>query len=836
MFVGLGSIECFKFNSSLHKRYTQNLVFVLRPQIAITNYCKASVKQFYSIRNLSLYCLVATGWGLASTVAFAAPVPTINNQAEGSYQDPIDPNKPFVVYSPPVKISLQEIAGITITANGISRQDGSLNGGAVGIPAKGIVLLYNFDIQNIGNETTQFFVPNRAQVGVVGQFQKVQYFNGTDWLDVPVGGLTSSTMVPNAKLSVRVVVSVNDAIGDLPVTLGKTAGSINPTQTQNQLRVDNAEDVYTVDVADGAVGEYDGLPSNGTREAQATQTLKVGNTPEALATINLEIKQPFNPADNTINFGLSLNVADTLPPNFSGISPTDLTGTNVAIDGQPKIGILIANAIPLGTKFVAVVTPDNTWVPIYFYSSTAIGSTDQANNAAWSTTPPDANTALNVRRVGFFRNDYRIPKGTTATGFEIKVEVTDFSRTEIYNIAQVFGTQPADPNNPADKTPSSRLIFDESGDSQPNNYNADGTAGVKDTAQQPILYPGILDATVPTNDPRSPLRIGQASSSSSSPDGEFLLVPFKAAAPPALKNGPREQPTAVGPTNDNDDFTNKSTPISNVVGALTLPLVTFTNTVLNSSDLSRNIKVLPQVAVASDLPDGTIVTLLDPADANLTTAFSYKNGAFTLVANSPATLVLKNVAAGATKNYTVQVSLPAGAAAIKGFPVKLLAFIDTNNDNIPDTSEAKNATVDRAYTGFIEVLKESRVLDANKNPLTGSQGIFSEIGKPVKVDQYIEYRITYTNISTPAVGTGNKPISAANFTITEDGNASPNNWGSLTDNDPDSAIGTSGTITYRKVSGAGTSADLDVVRYQNILTQSIEPGQTGTFTFRRKVK
>lgn len=788
---------------------------------------------------------MATGLSLAST-AVAAPVPIISNQAEGNYQDPIDPNRPFTVFSPTLKISLQEIAGITVVPTGITRQDGSLNGGTVGTPTKDTVLFYNFEIQNIGSDTTKFFVPNLAQVGTVGNFQKNQYFNSIDWLDVPVGGFTSGVMLPNAKLPVRVVVLVNDAIGDLPVTLGKTTGSINPAQTQNQLRIDNPEDVYTIDVADGTVGEYDGQPGNGTREAQATQTFKIGATPEALAKVTLEIKQPFNPADNTINFGLSLNVADTLPTNVSNISPTDLTGTSTSIDGQTKTGILISDAIPLGTKLIAAVTPDNTWIPIYFYSSTSISSTDTANNVAWSTTPPDANTALNVRRVGFFRNDYRMPKGTTVIGFQVKVEITDFSRTEIYNIAQVFGSQPQNPNNSADKNPSTKLIFDESGDSQPNNYNDDGTAGIKDTEQQPVLYPGILDAAVPANDPRSPNRIG-SDTSKNSPDGEFLSVPFKIAAPPALKNGPREQPTAVGATNDNDDFTNKSTPIAfggsgaigSPNGSTNLPLVTFTNTVLNSSDLARDIKILPQVSVASDLPNGTIITLLDSADANLTAAFSYQNSIFTPVVNSPATLVLKNVLASATKNYTVQVSLPAGTGAVKGYPVKLLAFIDTNNDNIPDTTEAKNATIDRTYTGFVEVLKESRVLDANKMPLTDAKGVFSETPKPVKVDQYIEYRITYTNISTVAVGTGNKPISAINFTITEDGIASPtnaNNWGDLTTNDPSSATSTAGTITHSKAGGVGTATDLDIVKYQNILTKPIEPGQIGTFTFRRKVK
>jgi hypothetical protein len=789
------------------------------------------VKHFSRIRHLSLYCLATTGLILTGiTVATAAPIPTITNQAAGSYQDPIDPTKPITVYSPPVTINLQEVAGMTATATGITRQDGSLNGGAVGTAAKDTVLFYNFELQNIGNDTTQIFVPNLAQVGTLGSFQKVQYFNNTAWLDVPAGGFTSGMMAPNAKLMVRVVVKVNEEIGDLPVTLGKTAGS----QSQNQLRVNNPEDVYTIDVADGTAGEYDGQPTNGIREAQATQSLRIGFNPEALATVNLTIDQPFNPADNTINFGISLNVADTLPPKLSNLSLTDLTGTRLLIDGQPKVGILISDAIPLGTKFTAITSPDKLWVPIYFYSSTPIGSTDRSDNIAWSTTPPDDNTALNVRRVGFFNNDYRMLKGTSISGFQLKVEIIDFSRTEIYNIAQVFGSQPQDPNNSADKTPSSKLIFDESGDSLPNNYNNDGTAGTKDTNQQPIVYPGIVDATLPTNDPRSPVRIGP--SGTDSPDGEFLKVSFVATAPPSLKNGPREQPTAVGPTNDNDDFTNKSTPIGSGTSTFNPPLVSFTNTVQNTSDQPKDIKVIPQVALASDLPNGTTVSLVNPSDATLTASFSYQNGLFTPIAGSPQTLILKSVAAGSKKNYTVQIDLPEGTLAIKGFPVKILAFIDTNNNNIPDPKEATNTTIDRVYTGFIEVLKESRVLEATQQPVDGANGIFSETPKPVKAEQYIEYRITYTNISTTAVGSGNKPLSAANFTITEDGNANPNNWGGLTTNAPGSATSSAGTITYSKLSGATVTTDPEAVKYQNILTSPIEPGQAGTFSFKRKVR
>jgi hypothetical protein len=791
------------------------------------------VKKKSVIYNLSLYCLVFTGLGLVNTTgASAAPVPSINNQAEGKYQDPLHPEKPFTVYSSPVTISLQEVAGITIIPTGVTRQDSSLNGGAVGTPSKDTVLLYNFELQNIGSDTTKMFVPNRAQVGTVGIFQKMQYFNGTTWLDIPVDGLTSEILAPKAKLLVRVVVKVKDAIGDLPVTIGKTAG----TDTQNQLRVNNPEDIYTVDVPDGTVNEYDGQPSNGTREAQASQSLRVGFKPEALTTIKLAIDKPFDPVDSTITFGLNLAVADVLPPKITNISPTDLTGISLSIDDQPRVGILISDAIPLGTKFSAVVSPDKLWVPVYYYSSTPIGSTDRADNVNWSTTAPDKTTAANVRRVGFFRSDYRMPKGASFSGFQLTVEVTDLSRTEIYNIAQVFGTQPQDSNNMADTTPSTQLIFEESGDNQPNNYNDDGTPAAQDPNQQPIFYPGILDPTVPSNDPRSIVRVGRDLGSANSPDGEFLVVPFKAAGIPSLKNGPRDQPTAVGPkNNDDEDFTNKSTPISNGSSSFDPPEVSFTNTVKNTSDIARDIKVMPQVTAAGDLPDGTLVELRDSAAPDLTASFVYQKGIFTPITGNPATLVLQKVAAGGVKSYIVRINLPDGTPAVKGFPVRLLAFIDTNNNNIPDGKEATNTTIDRIYTGFIEVVKESRVLDFNKNPVTGNDGIFSETIKPVRLDQYIEYKITYKNISTPSVGSGNKTISAVNFKITEDGNAKPNNWGSLTTNDPDSATSSAGKIIYSKLSGATDAKDPEVIKYENILTEPIEPGQGGTFTFKRRV-
>ncbi len=143
-----------------------------------------------------------------------------------------------------------------------------------------------------------------------------------------------------------------------------------------------------------------------------------------------------------------------------------------------------------------------------------------------------------------------MPKGTTLTGFRVEIEITDFSLNKIYNMAQVFGSHPAEPNNINNITPSTQLVYDESGDSLPNNYNYDGTPGTLNNDGTPTVYPGIVDPTVPDSDPRSPVRTDEAKGSSSltSPDGEYIVVPFQVAPAPTLKNGPKDQPRAVGPT------------------------------------------------------------------------------------------------------------------------------------------------------------------------------------------------------------------------------------------------------------------------------------------------
>jgi hypothetical protein len=233
--------------------------------------------------------------------------------------------------------------------------------------------------------------------------------------------------------------------------------------------------------------------------------------------------------------------------------------------------------------------------------------------------------------------------------------------------------------------------------------------------------------------------------------------------------------------------------------------------------------------------------LVDPANPSVTVSFDYKDGAFAPRSGSPVALVLKQLAANKSKNYTVSIDLPDGTSPVTAFPVQILAFIDSNNNSQLDPGEAQNITINRVYTGFMQVLKESRVLGIDRQPINNGQGdgSFSETSKPVSLDQFIEYRITYTNISTPAPsnGNGNKTISATNFVIIEDGRASPNNWAQLTDHDPDSVtISRDGNIVYSTTNDTSNATNPLVVKYENKVAAPIDPGQFGTFIFRRRVK
>ncbi|MDZ8136488.1 MAG: hypothetical protein RM049_14450 [Nostoc sp. DedQUE04] len=824
--------------------------------------------------------LVATALLTGSLFQFLAPVladgttagTSISNTATATYEDPNSPGTTINATSNTVVVTVAEVAGITVTGSGVTDN----NGGNVAV---GDLLIYTYTLTNVGNDPTKFHIPNQATTtgpGTVsgtlpngGTVNSLQYSTdgGQTWINVPQGGVDTPSVPVNGTVLVRVPVTVqagaqtNDVI---TVTLGNTPGD-----AQNQLRSPDGGDVFTVDNPDGSTGEVSGTPVNGTREASATEQIKVGLTVKtyALASI-LKIRSGYNNAgttaitDDKLTYDLSLRV-ESNDPTGQGITPSALTGTSININGATGTYILVSDAIPAGTDLAVAPTAPPGWQTVY----TTNPVTTNANTASWTTTAPAS--LASVTRVGFINNPATITSiapGTTVNGFSIQlaVESTASSPLTVANIAQLFG-----------QTPSSNLpVYDESGDQNPSNYNGSpgsmtpplGTDsngdGIPDT-----LPPGNVDDGY-INTPASPETGTDAGNNNTGTGtgGEANVFTVQAPVASALLNGPQNAPDATGPSGlTNDDFTNKSSlvPAGTAPGSTLDPQsVGFTNTVKNSGTDSGVLKIEPTPpAIPGDLPNNTKVTITYGSQSAV---YTYNNGAFALTTGTAITI--PNVAPGASINYGVEVDLPPGTQLStdisKGFPVPITASIDnyttdTNGDGIKDTGndntfDSSNITIDRVYTGFLKLLKMSRVLQGTGPVVQGNDGTFSIDPKKPAPGNIIEYQIQYTNISDPQSGTGNVILNANKVVITEDGTKSPNNW--ALDNDASGQIDTSNIVGSAKDSGSatiqffsgnpatssgidqtGTTANTDVAKYIDTVTGTIAPGIQRTFTFQRKV-
>ncbi|MEH2058587.1 MAG: hypothetical protein V7K97_21030 [Nostoc sp.] len=811
--------------------------------------------------------LVATALLTGSLFQFIAPVladgttagTSISNTATATYEDPNAPGSPINSTSNTVTVSVAEVAGITVTGSGIANQ--TTPGGST---KAGDTLVYTYTVTNVGNDLTKFQIPNLATTtgpatvsGTLpgGTSGNLQYSTdgGATWTNIPAGGLTTAAVPVNGNVLVRVPVTVQAGAqsGDtITVRLGQTPGD-----AQNQPRIADGGDVFTVDNYNSA-----GSPVNGVREASATQQIQVGNTANsrALATI-LKTKTAYDNAgtstpltDDLLTYGLSLRV-ESNDVTSSGITPAALAGTNITVDFQSSSPhILVSDAIPVNTVLKSIPIAPSGWKVVYTTTSTGT----KAEAATWTTTQPALNL---ITRVGFINDTTLVPSvapGTTVTGFSIQVQTTGASGNgpvTINNIAQVAGTTAGDTTK----------IYDNSGDQNPDNY--DSVNKVFPTTQDP----GI---TSPTTDTQN------NNTGTNSTTGALNVTTLSVPGASSVLNGPNGVPDAVGPTDNNDDFTNKSALISPnaAPGSKVDPAaVSFTNTVQNTGTSPANISLIPTPpATPGDLPKDTVVTV---SYQGLSATYKYDGANFIfqtgsgLVNGNPISATnpvrIDAVAAnGGKANYGVSVDLPAntplstdtnaqGAAITtiqRGFPTPVTAFIDTNNNGLPDDT-ATNISIDRVYTGFLQLVKESRVLQGSGPALSNSaDGTFSVTPKKPAPGNIIEYQITYKNISAPQVGTGNVILNADKIVITEDGTQSPNNW--ALDNDNNTQIDTSNIVGSAKDSGAstiqffsgnpatnpgndqtGTTVNTDVTKYLDAVTGQVAPGIQRTFNFQRKV-
>ncbi|MEC4813535.1 MAG: hypothetical protein SAK29_09735 [Scytonema sp. PMC 1069.18] len=825
-----------------------------------------------------------------SLFQFVAPVgaegtkagESISNTATATYEDPSHPGTTINTTSNTVTVTVAEVAGITVTATGTVLKTDVNADGKVNI---GDTVYFNYNVTNVGNDPTRFRIPDQPIVTGSGQIDgkvQISYDSGNTWEDIKTGGTITDSISPAGSVLVRVPVKVADGAANgstISVKLGDTPGD-----AQNQLRSENGGDVYTVDNDDGTVqGEVNGTPVNGVREASATQQVTVDSNLKdyTLATVlKTQTGQTSagvpGPGGDTLSYSLSLRVENN-DPTGNGISPAPLSGTSVP--GLVGSYILVSDAIPVGTQLTSSKAPTG-WQQVYTTSDT---SAFDANQATWTTTPPT--DLATVRRVGFVSTGAIAP-GTTVTGFQISVEVLETPTSiTVANIAQLFG-----------QSPSGAPVYDESGDSSPSNFDGSnppiGTDTnndkIPDTLPPDVVDDGLIDTTDSDNNGIPDELEGNNGigvdinndNSGTGSGGEATLITLNTAALISVLNGPKDAPDAVAENDNNKDFTNKSS----FIPAGTTPETTidpdgvnFTNTVKNTGTSHVNISLLPTTpAIAEHLPTGTIVTLSYGSSSATYryngSGFEFLSGQGPVSASNP--IRIDGVAPNATANYGVEVNLPSGTPLStyinRGFPVPITAFIDTDNNGAIASDEPNNITIDRVYTGFLRLLKLSRVLQGNGPTVGTGQDVFettpgidadvlNDIARQPAPGNIIEYQIRYKNISEPQSGTGNIILNASNVVITEDGTLSTasgdgkNNW--ALDNDGNGVIDTSNIVGSAKDSGTatitffsgqpatnsvgdqtGTTVNTDVTKYIDTVNETVAPGQERTFTFQRTVR
>jgi hypothetical protein len=781
-------------------------------------------------RPLIASALIAGGLAQLALPVFA-DVPladsSISNTANASYEDPNVPDVPIETVSNTVTIKVAKVAGIVVKkvdfTNEVTPDSFKPND----------TIYSNFTVENTGNDAVKFKVPKLADVSSNTTFQEVQYWDTkgtastTDdaWVTVTAStGADSQVIDVGGTLKVRVKLQIKSnavANDDIVVTLGHTAtaGTINAARGLG-AEDSHDNDVYTVDVTTaGGLVRIGGNAANGVREASDRQTIKVNAVKQAFASVTLthDPAVVVTATTDDIKYNISVNVPTT-DPNGSGkiaddLAPTTvkLNSTTTPIAGNAGTGVdtprvIIANPLPAGTTLKETPAAVTDWTVVYAVDTGAVGT------VVWSTTPPAS--LADVKQVGYIYT----PTGVTPTagaslptsstpysGFSVKVTTSGLG--EVVNTATINGTTSADPTK------------------------ADLTKPVTNTSTD-------------------------------------TFTTFRAATISDIYNGPSAKPQATGPGNDNNkDFTNKSIAIAaadavrdSVTGLLKQTTAattllqrtsTFNNTVENATNVAGDIYLLPTLPVVGTLPVNTIVKIENVDGSDIRTYTATASGFTTTdLLKGP----LKLAAAGFGKvSYSVVVTLPIGIDQLVGYPVPITAFtggtIANGITTVPSDKTAQNITIDRVYTGYIDLIKEVRALDADTQQaddtipyLNNRDNAAAILNIKATPGKFIQYRIRAKNISDVA-GSGavdSQVIEAHKIKMVENGALAPNNWAISTTHSPDSAktfLGANlltGTITFD--SGAKNNTQTNISKYDvDLGTTKVAPQETASFVFLRKV-
>ena len=695
----------------------------------------------------ALLCATGTQPALAQTAADTI----ISNTATATYTDGSGGSPTYTATSPTVTVTVARVAGLAITPD---------NGSVPNVVAGQQNVDFTFTVTNSSNYATNvLFLASRASIVVGGNAtvaMAVIDANGDGQIDSNNDGnvdagdvdiknnaanVSYGPVARNGSFLVIVRLNINAAAAagsNISVTLGDAPVNSNPGDTthDNVKPANNSTNEVRTDTTGAA-------PVGGEAEARGDAHTTVDND----AQLRLNLNAPAGPvargSDITYtwsldNTGARAATAITLPGGL----------------GAAGTGVFVMVPIPAKTVFKNLGTLPGGVTVLY---STVAGLPDPLTAAAgWTTVAPADPTT--VKRIAYnIGNSLAI--GATFSNLQTVVTVNANADTTnpVFEIGDAFA-----------KNGVNATITDQSGDVVVNK--GDGNADYN----EPKIYPAPTppDPVSPTQGYQLPTILLQV--------GSVFI-------------GPASAPQAVGPTNNNDDFTNLSTSTginvppggnTNAVG-----VVTFTNTVQNAGNANDTFTL-----TAPTVPAGFTVEISKDGGATWTTL---SGGGSTTLA----------ISFGSTADIKVRVTVPSGNTVLTGFANVIRAASGI-------TPAATNDTIDRVYTGFLSLGKSSRVLDAPNG----------SVAQPVP-GNYIEYTITYQNIASANVA-GNPNLTASNVVITENGSAGTNNWASFTDYVLNSAVDPGGVIAGNS---AGSTNLTDTVA-------TVAPQASGTFKFTVKIR
>ncbi|PYS43757.1 MAG: hypothetical protein DMF71_06170 [Acidobacteria bacterium] len=470
---------------------------------------------------------------------------------------------------------------------------------------------------------------------------------------------------------------------------------------------------------------------NGQRAAHGDISVSVVN--DALLQLTLT-SAPAGPVDLGTDITYTWQLANTGLRAVSGVT----------LSGAPQVYIIAPipqqNPGQRGVLKTGQVFPAGT-----LYTTSALGTAPLS--ASWSSTAPSPLTL--ATRVAFPVGG-SLAAGATSSAIDMIVTVPNGidASVQMDEIGDAFGTNFVGGS-----------ITDQSGDVASNNGdgNADFNEGYVAGAGH-----GVIQQT--------PLKkLGS------------VLV------------GPSGAPAAVGPTDNNDDYTNKAvnTGIAGREpgqGTDAAGTIVYTNTIQNTGNTSDTFTI-----DAPTVPAGFLVEVSTNGGTSYTTV---SGGGSTTLA----------IAFASSANILVRITEPLGKTVLTGYDTIIRAASVA-------TPAANNKTIDRLYTGFVRLDKAFSVANG-----TGVGAATDPVPNAV-----ITYTITYTNVSTSNGDANCVKLTASNVVITEDGLAGTNNWGTYTTN--------SGAPSD---SGSGSAVIVNATKYTDTIA-SLAAGASAVFTFKRSI-